>query len=46
MTYEKNQPKQQQSMNNSQPIQTTNYTPQQNTGNFMTELTNTPADWS
>lgn len=33
-------------MNNSQPIQTTNYTPQQNTGNFMTELTNTPADWS
>ena len=46
MTYEKNQPKQQQSMNNPQPIQTTNYTPQQNTGNFMTELTNTPADWS
>lgn len=46
MTYEKKQPKQLQSMNNSQPIQTTNYTPQQNTGNFMTELTNTPADWS
>ena len=46
MTYEKNQQQQQQSMNNSQPIQTTNYTPQQNTGNFMTELTNTPSDWS
>lgn len=46
MTYEKNQSQQQQIQNNPQPVQTTNYAPQQNTANFMTALTNTPADWN